>query len=379
MTNDKEPIMISIEEVSAAFESRDYRQAAQLLKVLIADDPRNPWVQFYVGRLYEETNKPEAAAKVYRKLLQQATQPKVLGQARQGLQRLEAAEKERRTQAIAEAKQDPNQRQPGILVLEPINPDRKTEAAQRFAKIVQLQPYSARLLLPTRTWRLYRTGPIGELRFLVSELRQGEIPSFCTTIEAIEALPVFRIQYFHSLSPTPTVICQNPANQLGKLPFQWTEVTQIVEALLPIFKPVAVQNHRRTRTTYKEKTSDYIGMCDLHLPGRNCILRLCQETYQFHQGAHLTPLLGHSLKDGNTKIDSLSSNLKWQTLLKFLKEQIPHAAIWSDFTPFAETALPHSEMLSRITPHIELLRYLSSDWEPAFQLYSSLLLLRPKL
>ncbi|WP_199248768.1 tol-pal system YbgF family protein [[Phormidium] sp. ETS-05] len=371
--------MTNVDEVAAALERRDYREAAQLLKALMADDPRNPWVQFYVGRLYEETNKLEAAAKVYRKLLQQATQPKVLGQARQGLERLDAREKERRMQAIASATQDPKQRQPGVLVLEPINPDSKTEAAQRFAKIVQLQPYSARLLLPTRTWRLYRTGPIGELRVLVSELRQAEIPAFCSTIEAIESLPVFRIQYFHSLSPTPTVICQNPANQLGKLPFQWQEVTQIVEAILPIFKPVAVQNHRRTRTSYKEKTSDYIGICDLHLPGRNCILRLCQETYQFHQGADFSPLVATAVKGGNNKIDSLSSNLKWQTLIKFLKDKIPHAAIFSDFTPFAETALTHSEMLSRITPHIELLRYLNSDWEPAFQLYSSLVLLRPKL
>ena len=207
--------MISIDEVVAAFDAGNYREATKLLKVLLKESPENPWVQFYVGKLYEVTNKLESAEKVYRKLLRQARNPKVVSQARQGLKRVEMIPKQRRKDAIAHAKEDPRQLLPGLLVLEPIDPQLKTKAAKHFAQIMQLDPYSARLLLPVRSWRMYRTGAIGELRVFVDDLRKAEIPAFCATVEQINQTRVFRVSYVQSLSAQPTVVCQNEMNQLG--------------------------------------------------------------------------------------------------------------------------------------------------------------------
>lgn len=369
--------MSSIDDVSAALDAGDYRTATKLLKVLLKESPENPWVQFYVGKLYELTDKLEAAEKVYRKLLRQARNPKVVSQARQGLKRVEMIPKERRKQAIARAKDDPSQLLPGLLVLEPIDSEFKTEAAKRFARIMQLEVYSARLLLPTRSWRMYRTGAIGELRVFVDELRQAEIPAFCATVEQINQIRVFRISYFQSLSPQPTVVCQNEMNQLGQLTFKWSEVTQVVQGLLPIFEEVAVQNHRKTRTNYKQKISNYVGVCDLHLPQRGCILRLCQDNYEFLQGVDLTPETNRSVKGLAPKVENLSTQLKWQNLLKIFKEELSDERFWDGFTPFAETTLQESDLLDRITSHIDLLRSVPTNWDPAFQLYSGLVFVKP--
>ncbi|NEQ23967.1 MAG: tetratricopeptide repeat protein, partial [Microcoleus sp. SIO2G3] len=77
-----------IDQVADAFERKDYRTAARLLKQLVKQEPTNPWVRLYVGRLHEETGKLESAETVYRQLLQGTTNPKIMAQARQGLGRL---------------------------------------------------------------------------------------------------------------------------------------------------------------------------------------------------------------------------------------------------------------------------------------------------
>ncbi len=371
--------MISLDEVKAAFDAGDYREATKLLKILLKDSPENPWVQFYVGKLYEVTDKLEAAEKIYRKLLSQAKNPKVVSQARQGLKRVEMIPKERRIAAIARAKEDPSQLLPGLLVLQPIDPELKTQAAQSFARIMQLEPYSARLLLPTRSWRMYRTGAIGELRVFVHELRKANIPAFCATLEQINQIRVFRTSYFQSVAPQATVVCQNEMNQFGQIAFSWSEVTQIVTGLLPIFEEVGIQNHRRTRTNYKQKIINYVGVCDLHLPQRGCILRLCQDTYEFPQGFDFTPEANQPAQGFAPRVEKFSTQLKWQNLLKFLKEKLPQTPLWSDFTAFAETTLHELEMLDRITSHIDLLRDVPTNWDPAFQLYSGLIFLRVNL
>jgi tetratricopeptide (TPR) repeat protein len=371
--------MISIEDVTAAFDRKDYREVAKLLKALRKQSPQNPWVEFYIGKYYEETGKLDAAEKAYGKVLREIANPKVISQARAGLKRVEAIPKERRKQAIAQAKQDPTQLKPGLLVLEPINPDRKTELAKQFARIMQLQPYSARLLLPTRSWRMYRTGAIGELQVFVKELRQVGIPCFCATLEQINRLRVFRINYFETLSPQATVICTNEADQQGKLPFKWSEVSQIVSGILPIFKEVAVENHRRTEVNYKQEIHEYIGVMDLHLYGRGCILRLCEDSYEFDNGYSFIPSDDTSGKRSKSAIDSMSMHLKWQRLVKHIQQQLPQVNMVSDFTPFAETAIPEEDMLERIKPHLDLFRFAPSVWDNAFALYSGLVFLKPSL
>jgi len=131
-----------LEQVAAAFERQDYRTAAELLKQMLQKSPQDPWVQFYLGRLHEVSGKLEAAENVYRQLLQSAINSKILAQARQGLQRLEALAKlaegiatEQRQQAIAQATADPGNNQMGVLVLEPVSTEIKTTAAENLPRL----------------------------------------------------------------------------------------------------------------------------------------------------------------------------------------------------------------------------------------------------
>ncbi len=357
-----------LDRVAAAFDSEDYRTAAQLLKQLLKESPQNPWVQFYLGRLQEVSGKLEAAQKIYRQLLRDATNVKIVAQARQGLQRLEAIEQEQRNHLLAAATADPSSTQPGVLILEPITVDR-TASVQKFAQIMQLDPYTARLQLPGRGWRLYRSGPIGELRFLGQNLRESGIPCFWVTLAQLQKLQVFQVSYFQAVDgPQAVAVCHNEQGQLGSLTFNWSEITQRVTGLLPIFEQV-VDLDRRGRLQRKTQTQDYAQFCDLHLSSRLCILRLYDSGYQFQQGAAIAPQQDQNLSHTTLRIN-------WNSLLTFLAQQLPQVTVWSDFTPFGETVLDQPELLGHIRSHVHLFRRAATNWDPAFHLYSSLVFLK---
>lgn len=359
-----------IKQIAAAFERQDYDTAAALLQQLVQESPQNPWVQFYLGRLDEVSGKLETASEIYRQLLRSAANTKIVGQARQGLQRVqelaklsESVAQEERRQAIAQATADPSNTQKGVLVLEPVSTDIRTLAAQKFAQIMQLDAYTARLQLPSRGWRLYRVGAIKELRFLGENLRKSGVPCFWTTLAEIQKIQVFQVSYFQQ-SDQATVICQNVHGQTGSLTFNWLEVTQRVTGLLPIFEEVVDLDHRG-KLQRKTQTQDYAQFYDLHLPGKLCILRLHDRSYQFQQSFVAAPQ--QSQLNNQTTI-----RINWNSLVDFLNQQLSHAAIWSDFTPFAETVLDQKELLSRIKSHIHLFRRTETTWDPAFHLYSGL-------
>ncbi|MCY7275478.1 MAG: tetratricopeptide repeat protein, partial [Phormidesmis sp. CAN_BIN44] len=344
----------------------DYRTAAKLLKEFLRESPQNPFGQFYRGRLCEVSGKLEAAEEIYRQLLRDVVNPKIAGQARQGIQRLEALAQTRQQTAIAAATADPQNAELGMLVLEAISSDIRTTSAQSFARIMNLDAYTARLQLPNRGWRLYRTGAIGELQHYGQQLRKAEIPAFWAPLKALQNLQVFQVQYFQSYQPNATAICQNDQDQLGSLSFDWAEVTQRVEGRLPIFEQVVDTDARqRTQRQRKEQTQDYAHICDLHLPKRRCILRLCDLNYQFPQG------IAFSTTDDNT-IRQPTNRIHWNHLLAFLNYQLPEQPVWSEFMPFAETAIEFPNLLKRLKSHVHLFGQDTSPWNPVFHLYSGL-------
>ncbi|MBD2436538.1 tetratricopeptide repeat protein [Nostoc sp. FACHB-110] len=349
-----------IEQVAIAFERKDYHTAAKLLQQLVKESPDNPWVQFYVGRLYEVSAKHQDAEKIYRQLLQSTTNSKIVTQTRQGLQRLQEIEQETRQRAIAKATAEPNSTEPGILLLEPIPNELKAIAAPKLAQIMQLDAYTARLLLPTRHWKLYRSGAIGELKYYGEQLQQAEIPCFWVSIAAIEQIQVFQVEYFSESTQQATVICRNQENQLGSLSFSWSEVQARVVGLLPIFEQVVDVNARH-QLERKTQTQDYAQFCDLHIPERRCILRLSDNSYQFQQGLEIAVQASHN-----------TIRINWNQVLNWLEQQLPQVKIWSDFTPFAETIVDETELLNNITPHIHLFRREQTNWDAAFHLYSGL-------
>lgn len=356
-----------IEPVAAAFEQQDYKLAAKLLKPLWKEFPEDPTVQLYVARLQEAIGKFDNADRLYRQLLRDTPNSKIAMQARFGLQRLEAAQQAHRQQAIAQATTDPDNHASGVLVVEPIAGAERAEAVRNFAKIMRLDPYTANLQLPSRHWRLYRTGAIGELQVYGEELRRGGISAFWRSIEQIEQIRVFRVQYFQSISPA-TVVCLDEQGQVGALKFDWHEVQQRVEGRLPIFEDVVdLDLHKKLQR--KEQTRDYTQFCDLHLPQRNTILRFGDSTYQFQQGVVFA---------ADAQLSELTNRRSWNQMISYLRSQLPHAQLWSSFTPFAETALEHLDLIRAFPAHIDLFRKAATHWDQAFQLYSGLAFLQKK-
>ena len=360
-----------LEQVAEAFKRQQYPTVSKLLKQLIKQDPHNPWVQFYVGRLHEETGKLESAENVYRQLLKDTTHPKIIPQARQGLQRIAELNKKQRKQAIADATATPESAEIGVMILESINPEFKKVAAKKLAGVMEIDPYTARLHLPTRGWRLYKIGRIGELQFLSQQLQPAEIPSFSASLTDVEKIKVLQVNYLKSTTPQVTVVCKNEQSQLGSITFDWSEVKQRVEGLLPIFEEVVDFDVKR-KLQRKIKILDYAQCCDLHLPKRRTILRLCDFQYQFQHGISL------SQQADIQPLNKTTTRNKWNNLINFLNQQLPQTAIWSDFTIFGETAVNQTDLLGRIKSHIELFRHIDTFWDQAFHLYSGLIFLRSR-
>lgn len=350
-----------IDKVASAFEKKDYHTAANLLKQLLKESPDNPEVQLYVGKLHEVSGKHDKAQKVYRQLLRDSTNNKIIIQARQGLQRLEQVEAKQRQDAIAQAKSNPENQESAVLILQPIANDLKQEAAQKLASIMGIDAYTARLSLPSRGWRLYRSGALGELKFYGEQLLNSGIPCFWKTLAEVNKIEVFQVHYFKEFATKVTVVCENQHKQLGSLVFEWSEVTAQVQGLLPIFEQV-VDLNARGKLQRKTQTQDYFHFCDLHIPKRNCILRVYDNGYKFNKGVALSPQTSQN-----------TIRINWNNLLNYLKTKLPQVKIWSDFTTFAETMLDQTEVLHQIESHIHIFRRDKTGWDGAFQLYSCLI------
>jgi hypothetical protein len=356
---------LMLEQVVQSFDRKDYKAALQHLKQLWQEIPESPMVQLYRAKLYEVADKFEQAETIYRHLLRDVTNPKVALQARQGLQRLQDSEKSQRQAAIVKAKVAASTSdETGILVLEAIPTTARPAAAQHMAKVMQLDAYTARMQIPNRGWKLYRSGQLGELQFHEAQIRSGNIPAFCVSTAKIKAIPVFHVESFQEFAPQATVICKDPSGQRGELEFDWQEVTQRVDGALPIFENVVDTDILRegTRRLKKEETLDYIRVCDLHLPQRNCILRFSDRSYDFQSGLAMAD-------DG---LDQLNTRIQWNSLMQFLTTQMPQIPIWADFTHFADGAMDSAFLIEQFDSHLRFYDLTKPIWASAFHLYSGL-------
>ena len=374
-----------LEQAADALNRQDYKTAAKLIAALVANRPDDHQVQLYAAQLQEATNKLDNALDIYRLLLQHAVNIKITTEARRGIQRIEAIQAQIKANALACARAGIEDNiEPGFLILEPMSPEQKQTVVQRFAGIMNVDPYSARLQLPSRGWRLYRVGPMGELAFYRDQLQQAEIPCFCVSQHDTQQMYVFGVSHFQSFHPKATVVCTDDRSELRIFNFNWSEVTQIVTGMLPIFEEVMEMDaHNRTRR--KPRTLDYINICDLQLRDRRSIFRLCSQTYDFCDYKQLiTQNRSQFTGDLSTELSGDLSGLlngeripstsrdNWKNLMSQIHEQVTDVPTQSNFTPFAETALGYPELLRNINSHIELLRRADSHWDPAFQLYSTL-------
>ncbi len=378
-----------LEQAANALNRQDYKTAAKLISTLVANQPDNHQVQLYAAQLQEFTSKLDNALDIYRLLLQHAVNQKIITEARQGIKRIEQIQQQTRANALAAAKAGTEDNvEPGFLILEPITREQKQVVVHRFAQIMNIDPYTAKLQLPSRGWRLYRLGTMGELKFYQDQLHQAEIPSFCVSQQDTQKFFVFRANHFQSFYPQPSIVCTDDRAELRTFNFKWSEITQIVTGVLPIFEEVMeIDAHNRTQR--KPRTLDYVNVCDLHLHSRKTVFRLCSQTYDFCDYKQLvTQNRRQFTGDLSTQLSGdLSGELSgllngqripttsrdnWKNLIAKIKEQVPEVNTQDEFLPFAEGAIDYPELLNHINPHIELLRRADSLWDRAFQLYSML-------
>jgi hypothetical protein len=359
------------EQVESALSRRDYRTARNLIKTLVHNQPNNELVHFYAAQLQEATEHFDNAKNIYKRLLVESVNPKIVGDARTGLQRVQTALQIQRQVALDQASQIPGGAEPGLLILEPVSPEARATMAPKFAAIMQTDNYTARLQFPSRGWRLYRLGNMGELSFYHQQLQQADIPNFCAPLSFLPQISVVGVKLIEEFRPQAVFNCMNDRGDELRINCAWPAVTQIVTGLLPVFEEIAEVNATTTHTDirHKPKVLDYVQMCDLHIPSQNLILRFCNQSYSFYRGTD----------ERISDLSTLTSRENWQRLLSQIHEKTSQAKLWSDFTPFAETALAYPEMLHKITSHVPLKRREHSLWDQAFQLYSSLIFWRSQL
>ena len=380
------------EQATDALNRQDDKTGAKLVSTPLSSQSDDPMAQLWAAQLQEENEELDQALEIYRLLLKNAIGSKILTEARQGIDRIEQIQKEVRARAKTSASAGiEDHLEPGFLILEPIDLDQKQAKAVKFAQIVGIDPYSARLQLPTRGWRLYRTGTMGELKFYQHQLQQAEIPCLSVSRHDIQQLFVFKVNHFQSFRPQATIVCTDDRSEIRIFNFDWSQVTQMVTGLLPIFEEV-VEIDLNNRTSRKPRILDYVHICDIQLRERRSIFRLCSQTYEFSEYKQLithnrsqffssqfsTQLTGQLEGEAVSQKLSSTSRDNWKNLIAQIESRVPDIKIWKDFTPFAETAMGHREMLGHINPHLELLRRADSLWDRAFHLYSTSSMLRDK-
>ncbi|AIE76010.1 MULTISPECIES: hypothetical protein [unclassified Synechocystis] len=357
--------------IADAIHSQDLATAEQLLAAIGEDGAENPMTGYYQARLAEARGDLNEAEQKFRQLLVISHSPQLLSKIRAGLGRIQAhhqAEAARslaeHQAAIEEAKAAPEAQSQGIFVLEPLPPAEKQAKAVQFGEIMKIDPYTARLQLPSRAWRLYRTGAIGELNYYHQQCQAAQIPSFSVPLADILALKVFPVFHIESLSPVVTVSYRINRQEEGSFSFTWQDVGQTVEGLLPIFEE-CVDVNVRGKIQRKTEILDYARICDLHLPQHQTILRFCDQIYEFTQGV--------SLDNGDSAQGQRgTAHQQWQQLSQLWQTNLPDKPVWKEFKAFAETALDFQELLKLIDPHIPFLRREETNWDKAFHLYSAL-------
>ncbi len=362
-----------LEQVEAALQRRDYQTAGNILTKMTEKQPHDSQVKLYSGKLQEATAQLEDAEQTYRQLMQgDLIEPKILQAARQGIERIKAAQaakveairKAATQDFVAHSKNKADDTSAAVLILEPVAAAAKTAMATKFAQIMKIEPYNARLLLPSRSSRVYRTGSMGEMSFYEHQLQAADIPAFALSIEQLSQLEIIQVKSIGSFSPKAQITALNGYGTDFFRSYQWSEVRSIISGIIPIFEEITQTSVSTTKTKvqYKSQILDYVQVWDLHLPRQKVILRICSQNYTFPQS--------------EKKAGIVSSRENWQKLIDKIREYTPQAQHWKDFTPFAETALEYPDILEKIPAHLQLVRRQPSLWDQSFQLYSGAIFAR---
>jgi hypothetical protein len=237
-----------IEQVAAALQRHDYRTAKNLLEKLAQKQPDSPLVMLYSAQLHEATQHPDLAEPIYRYLLQNALEPKILQEARQGIARIQEAQVAKietsraaaLTPAVLPSSHDPLHNH--LLILEPIDMATKAIVAPKFAQIMQIDPYMAQMLLPSRSWRLYRVGNQPEIKFYAEQFALAKIPAFGMAIDSLNQPQVIMVRSIDQFTPKLEFTATDNHGSETSQRCAWSDIKTMVFGLLPIFEEITEKN-----------------------------------------------------------------------------------------------------------------------------------------
>jgi hypothetical protein len=255
-----------------------------------------------------------------------------------------------------------------ILLLMPVLSEQKQPLAQKLAPLLEVDPYTARLTIPSIEFRMLRHGVATDMGPLHQALTAAEIPNYYVSLNAIQSVDVFDILYIESVEGQLVVQVRDPLlpNTSKQMVFSWSDIKQSVEGMLPLFEEV-IDRTQKGKIIRKTSTQDHAQIVDLHLSKRQGILRFYDAGYKFQQGIPL-------VATDNTReiLDTKTSWAQWLGLKQLLSTHLPAIPEHHKFNHFATNAVEQIEVLTKIKSHIRLLRRHECYWDQAFQLYSVL-------
>ena len=351
-------------EIGIAFKNKDYQKGEFLLSQLKGKEGENPWFQFYLARLEESKNNLEQAEKIYLEVIKNTItpNPQLLSKIRNGIERIKQVKSNQKQAEIKDFQEINNSEKLAFLILEPIPTEEKKIAAQKMAKIMEIEVYSAQLKIPSRSLKFFRSGNFGELKYYESQFKQASIPCFCSSFQDLETIKVYQVKYVKSLNSELILICENNLQQEESITIKWSDINTRIKALLPLFES-SVHIDRQGKIERKTATLDYAQFYDLHLHNQNVILRFNDHNYQFEKGIKLT-------------VEENTTKAKWEKLWQLCEPKIKHLPVWSDFTLFGQGVVNFPEMLKQIDSQVNLFRREESPWDAAFQMYSGSIFLK---
>ncbi len=352
------------QEVSKAIEERNFIQAQQLLEQFDDEDLNGLWKRYYYALIEEEQDNLETAEVQYRKIIADTIYPhsQLIVKIRDGIERILQAKQEQKANTVKQFEAIENSDDLAVLILQPVTLAEKKLLAPQFAKIMEIDNYTATLQIPTRSWRLYKTGNYGYLSYYKSQLDQAKIPCNCERIKEINEIRVYQVKYIKSVLEELVLVCETVAEEEKIITLQWQEIDYRVQGMIPLFEST-VHIDAKGKLQKKQSTLDYAHFHDLHLHQQNLILRFNDHFYQFEEGI-------------NFLVETKTASEKWKNLVGFFARKIPDVPLHSDFTLFAEGLVQFPEMLKQVKSHVQLFRREETVWDEAFQLYSGLVFLR---
>ena len=354
------------QKVTEAIEQKNFTQAQELLEQQQFDDQdaNNLWKRYYQARIEEEQKNWEVAETQYRQIIADSIypNPKLTAKIRDGIERILSAKQEQKSETIKQFEAIDNSDDLAVLILQPVSLEEKKLLAPHFAQIMEIERYTATLQIPTRSWRIYKTGNYGHLSYYQTQLSEANIPCFCQRVEQINQITVYQVKYIKSALEELILVCENDQRNEQVITLKWHEINQRVEGMIPLFEST-INIDVLGKLEKKQSTLDYAQFYDIHSCEQNLILRFSDHFYQFEQGVSF-------LVGAKTALE------KWKNLLSFFGQKITAASEYANFTLFAESLMQFPEMLKQINSHINLLRQQEEEtfWDEAFQLYSGLIL-----